>query len=139
MFDKFDVEVHGDIEARWLDEVEPYIVTKTRALVRQAGDEVVEGAIGLIKASPRSGRVYQYGRASAPGEAPANQSGRLVASAFVNLDGDAMHVRAGFGVDYSRYLEGGTRHMAPRPFFGAPADKAADAFYDRMQQMVNEL
>lgn len=71
----------------------------------------------------RAGRSIPYGsrpphHASAPGEAPAMDSGNLLALMVIKAE----HIPAGALVsieshaDYSRYLEFGTSRMAPRPF-----------------------
>jgi len=75
-----------------------------------------------IQRGPASGRVYKkYGpkrthQASAPGEAPATDTGGLVNSGFHELDERALEVSVGFAKFYAALLEYGTRKMAKRPF-----------------------
>jgi hypothetical protein len=66
--------------------------------------------------SPKSGRVYRrrgrMHKASAPGEFPAKDTGRHVAT--VNYKVGAAEVTIGSGMFYARFLRYGTRKMAPR-------------------------
>lgn len=72
----------------------------------------------MIRNGPRTGRVYTFrGRkhqASAPGEVPANRTGRLANSVGYEATG---HHTLVFGeeAEYASYLERGTKKMAPRP------------------------
>lgn len=75
---------------------------------------------------PGRGREYQRGnvthRASAPGDSPAVDSGRLRASIGVQKRGEG-HYRVGTNVEYAPLLEFGTRKMAPRPFMRPAVEK----------------
>jgi HK97 gp10 family phage protein len=72
----------------------------------------------MIRNGPRTGRVYTFrGRkhqASAPGEVPANRTGRLAKSVGYEATG---HHTLQFGeeAEYAGWLENGTKKMAPRP------------------------
>jgi HK97 gp10 family phage protein len=75
-----------------------------------------------IQRGSKSGTTYQkYGprrthRSSAPGEAPATDTGGLVNSGFQEMDEGALEVQIGFAKFYAAFLEYGTRIMAKRPF-----------------------
>jgi HK97 gp10 family phage protein len=73
-----------------------------------------------IKSLHQTGTGRQYGRhqASAPGQPPATDTGRLAASIREELrqDGKGLVEVVGTNVVYARPLERGTRSMAPRPF-----------------------
>jgi len=84
-------------------------------------------AVGLMQSGMResvaTGNLYGNHRASAPGQAPAIDTGRLVGSGFatgVEKDGLDYVVKVGFNAEYAIYLERGTDRMAARPFI-APA------------------
>lgn len=71
---------------------------------------------------PATGEVYEkYNprrthQASAPGEAPATDTGRLANSVvFDNLPAEPLAVEVVTDVQYGPWLEFGTRHIAPRP------------------------
>ena len=102
-----DVEQAGEAA---LIEVITDIATDTHALA-------VEG----IQTGPKSGRVYRRGgvthQASAAGQYPASDTGRLAASVRMELPtaGD-MTGRVGTAVEYGPFLEFGTSKMAARPW-----------------------
>jgi HK97 gp10 family phage protein len=71
----------------------------------------------------REGRVHPYGHrpphtASAPGEAPARDSGTLLRAMAVEVEripfGALLSIKS--GAPYSHYLEFGTSKMRPRPY-----------------------
>ena len=68
-------------------------------------------------------------QASAPGEAPATDTGKLVGSIVADGKGMAVYVEA--RSLYAVWLEYGTRYMAARPFF-MPA-------IERNRERINEL
>jgi phage gpG-like protein len=70
--------------------------------------------------TPGSKRNYGS-NPSAPGEPPHKQYGRLRASVATEVEG--MRGRVGTNVDYGRYLEQGTRKMAPRPWLKRSLDE----------------
>lgn len=81
---------------------------------------------------PGTGRTYgrRRHRASAPGQAPAVDTGRLRASIANELgrDGRGLFARIGTNVDYAPHLELGTSKMAARPFLRpALAAEAAES------------
>lgn len=86
----------------------------------ETGQEVVDEIRRLIKDPPKTGRIYNFrGRphqASAPGEAPANRSGKLMKSSFFIVRGfRQMEVGENVGdVPYDEFLESGTKKMKPR-------------------------
>ncbi|MNE40071.1 hypothetical protein D3C80_1340600 [compost metagenome] len=79
---------------------------------------------------PGSGRIYGKHQASAPGEPPAVDTGRLrnatQADTQVRRDGDDIVGRVVANSEYAHALEVGTERMAPRPFLGLLATDHAD-------------
>ena len=73
---------------------------------------------------PHSGRKYPNlpNRSSAPGEFPATQSGRLMASTGQETGPDRVEV--GATVKHARFLRAGTRKMAPRKMFAEALHEA---------------
>lgn len=75
---------------------------------------------------PGRGREYRRGnvthRASAPGDPPAVDTGRLRQSLGVQRIGNG-HYRVGTNVEYAPLLEFGTRQMAARPFMRPAAER----------------
>lgn len=82
----------------------------------------------------RNGRVtvgYKVRRASAPGEAPAIDTGNLVNSLETRKTGVGSAVVEA-GAEYAAALEFGTRKMAPRPFLRPAADRAWAKFLEAL-------
>ena len=103
--------------------------------VRQGIVAVTEGvrneAISLILTGPKTGRIYRRRgvehQASAAGEAPASDTGRLVGSVRTRYEDDYMTGIVAASTAYAEALEFGTVKMEPRPFMRvALARKRAD-------------
>ncbi len=78
-------------------------------------------AISLILDTPKTGRIYRRGdeehQASAPGEAPASDTGTLVGRIRVDDSKlDELRARVVASTAYAAHLEYGTQKMEPRPF-----------------------
>lgn len=80
-------------------------------------------------------------RASAPGEAPATDTGRLVGSIrFIVRPSESraeVGVFATSGIDYAEFLEFGTRKIAPRPYLGPAAVEVEPQFARLVDRAVN--
>lgn len=76
-----------------------------------------QAAPGLAAIQRGNRAKLRYGRhASAPGEPPRRQTGRLQGSVVGRVQG--MLVRIGTNVPYGKFLERGTRYIASRPWLG---------------------
>jgi hypothetical protein len=80
----------------------------------------------LVLKGPKTGRLYPRGKnrihqASAPGEAPANDLGFLVANIKAEMS-DKFTASLWSLAPYSIHLECGTVRMAARPFLGPAGD-----------------
>lgn len=77
-------------------------------------------AVELITTGEKTGRIYRRRgvehQASAPGEAPASDSGRLVQSREVKVDVEGGRATLSFHTEYAWWLEIGTEKMEARPF-----------------------
>lgn len=85
------------------------------------GIGIVEAeAVRLITQTPKTGRIYRRRgvthQASAPGEAFANDTGRLLNSRTIEIISERLAARLTFRTNYGLMLEVGTRRMAARPF-----------------------
>jgi hypothetical protein len=82
-----------------------------------------------VARGPKTGRIYKRGKiahqASAPGEAPATDLGKLLGSIRGELANEPLTANLVASVDYAIHLEFGTSKMAPRPFMRPAADLAA--------------
>lgn len=99
----------------------------------------VEGVIKAAMAEPKSGNVYANGHvASAPGEAPAMDTGTLAASIQVEPDGPT-RAAVFTNQDYSAHLEYGTRSMAARPAWVPAAEQVRPRFLQRLGDLERRL
>lgn len=105
------------------------VVTETiTRVVMETRNEAVRG----IQRGPATGRVRPDGsRASAPGEYPMSDTGRLANSVDYNLPTAGRMVgEVGTNVIYGRHLEFGTSRMGARPWL-MPSFKKATADVER--------
>lgn len=120
------------------------ISTGLREYVEDAVAETVFEIEGNVKAriqrSPASGRLYQkyqprrVHRASAPGEAPATDTGNLVNSIYTDLQG--LTGTVGSRIAYAAYLEYGTRHIARRPAWEPEIEAQKAKFANRVKMAI---
>ena len=115
----------------------------------KGGAQLIRGeAIKSIQTGAKSGVVYQMynprreHRASAPGQAPASDTGNLVSKIIVkqktrnitNVESNA---------NYSAFLEYGTSKMQPRPFMLPAFEKSKkpilDATFRRVVGKIEEI
>lgn len=120
-----------------LDKQSADVLKNLQRAVRVAGNETRNEAITSILQNPRSGpQSTRYNpkrtiNASAPGDAPAGDTGFLANNIHLVFDGDGMGADVESRADYSAALEFGTRNMAARPFL-QPALEQGRAKYKRL-------
>lgn len=94
------------------------IAAKVGEVVMETAANVEAGVKLRIAQGPATGRVYTRGSvshtASAPGEAPASDTGVLLGSIYHENKGPLSAI-VGSRIAYAAYLEFGTRRIAPRP------------------------
>jgi hypothetical protein len=97
-------------------------------------------AVDLIMSPPKSGMIYRRRgvehQASAPGEAPANDTSRLVNSRTVDLVQAQMLGRLTFRTDYAAALEFGTQSMEARPYARRAAAEESAAVQDAIASEI---
>ena len=90
---------------------------------------------------PKSGKEYKRGQrihqASAPGEAPATDTGNLANSILVYQTNPADWI-ADFGAGYSAALEYGTPKMLARPYARPSVEKYRNDFNNGMKKIVGD-
>ena len=110
-------------------------------VVNATGLELRGDIIRRIQSGPASGRVYQkYNprrthRASAPGEAPATDTGRLANSIQFQTE-TAMSVTVGSQLAYAASLEFGTSTIRPRPAWRPAVEAGRDTFLRRLSDAL---
>tara|TARA_R100000734_G_C3238672_1_gene44106 strand:- start:114 stop:563 length:450 start_codon:yes stop_codon:yes gene_type:complete len=117
-------------------------------VVKGGAQKIREEAVKSIQTGAKSGIVYEkYNprrthRASAPGEAPASDTGNLVSKIIVRQDGpDKANVES--NAHYSAFLEYGTSKMEPRPFLFPAFEKSqkpiTQATFKRVVKKIEEI
>lgn len=119
-----------------LGKVAQKAVEEVRRALRRGALKIENTAVDGIISPPKTGRVYQSKyrkgakhQASAPGEFPAADSGRLhqsITTAEASTGG-SIRFETGSNVDYGPHLEFGTVNMEPRPFMKPAFDQNIEA------------
>lgn len=109
-------------------------------VVNETHKEAVQG----IQRGAKSGRVYRRGgvthQASAPGQYPASDTGRLANSVErVFPSGRRMFGMVGTNLVYGRYLEFGTSRMAARPWLLPSFRKGVVDVERRLKRAIERL
>ena len=114
----------------------------------KGGGQLIRGeAIKSIQSGAKSGVMYQMynprreHRASAPGQAPASDTGNLVSKIIVKQKSKNI-TNVESNADYSAYLEYGTSKMQPRPFMLPAFEKSKkpilNAVFNRVKRKIEE-
>lgn len=104
----------GQISAR--------ITAEVTTAVRDAADDVLEKAVSSILEGGKTGKIYRRRgvthQASASGEAPASDTGRLAQSGrtFFKETSESVVAGVNFSTAYAGALEFGTQTIEPRPY-----------------------
>ena len=117
-------------------------------VVKGGGQLIRAEAVKSIQSGAKSGIVYEkYNprrshRASAPGQAPASDTGNLVSKIRVKQKNPNTTIVES-GADYSAFLEYGTSKMQPRPFlfpaFEKSKEKITQAVFQRVVTAIERL
>jgi len=121
----------------------------TEDIRTEVGKAVVGTALELqgdikksVSRGPATGRVYRkqnptrVHQASAPGQAPQTDTGRLVNSITFDRVGQ-FTATVGSKLVYAMYLEFGTRHIAQRPFFRPAVKRIRPKFIKRLEAALS--
>lgn len=99
--------------------------------------------------SPKTGKIYitKYGtyQASAPGEAPARKSGRLLGSLRARKSNRGLRIRITAEVAHGKFMEYGTKkklrkgyEIAPRPFMGPAKEQARPVLLKDARALIKQ-
>lgn len=132
-------------------------VAEVQAAIRAFGQEIAEQVSKAVEATalealtdvrkaiqgpPKTGREYPRGkngdkihRASAPGEAPATDTGALVSSTYFAKP-DKFTAAIGSRLDYAFFLEFGAMKIEPRPSWIPAAERAAPRLEKRLARII---
>ena len=113
-------------------------------IVNAAALEAVSDIRRAIQGPPKTGREYKRGknrdiihRASAPGQAPATDTGTLVSSLY-NEDRGYLTKAIGSRLPYAFYLEFGTLKIAPRPAWIPAVERAIPKMLKRVNIAIEK-
>ena len=110
-------------------------------VVRGTAQNIRTHAIKSIQRGTKSGIVYEKTspkrthKASAPGEAPATDTGRLANSIQADIQGKQATVFT--NTEYAPWLEFGTQDMEPRPFMFPAMEKERPKWEARLNRIVD--
>ena len=132
------IEINGLKEVQ--DAIRAYqgdISKQLGLIVNAAALEAVSDVRRAIQGPPKTGREYSRGRdkihrASAPGQAPATDTGTLVSSIY-NEDRSRNAKAIGSRLPYAFYLEFGTFKMDARPSWVPAVERAIPKMLKRVQ------
>ena len=130
-----------------MDKLEKDMEIPFQEIVKGGGQFIRGEAIKSIQAGAKSGIVYEkYNprrshRASAPGQAPASDTGNLVSKIIVKQKSKNI-TNVESNADYSAFLEYGTSKMEPRPFMLPAFEKSKkpiiNAVLKRVKNKIEE-
>lgn len=110
---------------------------KNLNLAVQAAAILVQNRARLeIQTGGRTGRIYRRRsvthQASAPGEYPKSDTGRLASS--IRTDFSFLNASVGSDLNYSTWLETGTNKMAARPWLGRTLEEQSP----KIKQIIDD-
>ena len=131
-----------------LDKLQNDMEIPFQEIVKGGGQLIRAEAIRSIQTGAKSGVMYQMynprreHRASAPGQAPASDTGNLVSKITVKQKSlNVVHVES--NADYSAFLEYGTSKMEARPFMFPAFEKSKkpilNAVFNRVIKKIEEF
>lgn len=134
---KFNVGIHLS-DAR-LQKLQGEARDRAHKAIKKAAFDIEVNAKQSMTGGPHTGRVYRIGnimhRSSAPGEAPAVDTGTLINSIGVKMPNELLAVVYA-GVEYALHLELGTVRIAPRPFMLPAMERERASFKKAMGRIV---
>jgi HK97 gp10 family phage protein len=110
-------------------------------IVNGTAQNIRTHAIKSIQRGTKSGLVYEKTspkrthKSSAPGEAPATDTGRLANSINAEIDGKKAEIVA--DTEYAAWLEFGTQSIEPRPFMLPAMEKERPKWEARLNRIVD--
>lgn len=116
------VEITGtQLTLKGLEKYKQTMAKQLNQGIAASGFVVQNEARRLVLSGPKTGKVYTRRnrikhRASAPGEAPASDTGTLVRSIITSHDASKFTLIVHAKAKYAMFLEEGTRRMKARPF-----------------------
>ena len=142
------MSVKGDRELiRALQKLGPRATAAINQGVYLTAQQVRGDAIRSIQSQSQGETVTRYSQggnsyehtASAPGDAPNTDTGKLVQSIAIEPTQPAETVSVGTGVEYGEFLEVGTTKMEPRPWLTPAMDGNRASLRNNIANAVRRL
>lgn len=112
-------------------------------MIVEASASAIHGAtVKRIQRGPASGEIYKSKvadrdhQASAPGQAPMSDSGRLVGSYSIIDGANSLTKYISSNVEYAYYLEFGTQNMEARPHLLPSVEEETPRFKSRLMKVL---
>jgi HK97 gp10 family phage protein len=106
--------------------------------IRASALKIQADVVDSITRGGKTGRVYQRGEkthtASAPGEAPASDSGDLARNIVIRTQGREGEVTA--KIRHAYWMEFGTQDIEPRPFMRPALDANRDYIFEQIERAM---
>ena len=123
------------------------VQTGIEQLVKANALEAMSDVKKRIQGPPKTGKIYKRGnishQASAPGEAPATDTGTLASSIYFTFfsrgNGAAMYAKVQSRLPYAFYLEYGTMSIKPRPSWSHATITARKKLNSDIDQLLKAL
>ena len=135
------MEIEGIAEfKKALESARGDMMEAVRTEVIRATTRVHERSIDRIQRGTKTGQTYEKyvprrtHQASAPGQAPASDTGRLASSIEWRTDG--MDGIVFTRVEYGKHLEFGTKNMDARPWLLPSVEEAAPRFREGLMRIL---
>ena len=129
---------HVVIEYNNMPRIADSLRREASSIVRETAFSI-ETDIHNQMAESKSGRIYGGHQASAPGEAPAVDTGAYTNSIQTDAKQGSLTATVYTPSEVGPHLEYGTVYMAPRPHFTPAAERARAPFVQRMTSMLGRL
>jgi HK97 gp10 family phage protein len=110
-------------------------------VVKAVGIEMRADIVTSIQRGPASGITYKKSNptrthtASAPGQPPMSDTGRLANSITFDRVGD-LTATVGSALNYAPWLEYGTSRMAARPFFRPAVERMRPIYIGKLEDII---
>ncbi len=122
----------------------PFLIDQIRAgasqIVGRTAHAVRTAAVLAIQNPPKTGGIYtkrgKQHQASAPGEAPATDTGYLANSIQVDYEPGNLSAAVTVSAEYGEVLELGGRNIAPRPYLMPALEKEKDDFEAAIRDLI---
>ena len=136
----FGLKVTGDL-AKQIEQFKDVAQAEFETAVKLTAMEVLGDAVKSIQRGSKTGKIYKrgagYHQASAPGEAPASDTGRLAGDISVEKI-NPLARSVGTNLRYGEWLEFGTMAIAERPWLRPAIDFNRPFFKDQLTMAIRK-